>query len=49
MVTLTVDDLKEVIHMDLIKNNAVRTDDVILSTKAYGLGVGETQIKTTRS
>ena len=36
----TVEDLKTMIQMDLIKNNVVTTDDINLATKSYGPGVG---------
>jgi hypothetical protein len=35
----TVDDLKAMIRMNLIKNNVVTTEDVNLAMKAYGLVV----------
>ena len=40
MGTPTVEDLKAMIRMNLIKNNVVTTDDVNLATKAYGPDVG---------
>ena len=40
MGTPTVDDLKAMICMNLIKNNVVTTDDVNLAMKAYGPDVG---------
>jgi hypothetical protein len=49
MGTPTVDDLKAMIHMNLIKNNVVTADDVKLATKAYGPDVGNIKGKTTRS
>jgi hypothetical protein len=49
MGTPTVDDLKAMIRMNLIRNNTVTTDDVNLATKAYGPDVGEIKGKTTRS
>jgi hypothetical protein len=39
MGTPTVDDLRGMIRMNLIKNNVVTTDDVNLAMKAYGLTV----------
>jgi hypothetical protein len=48
MGTPTVDDLKAMIRMNLIKNNIVTADDVNLATKAYGLDVGKIKGKTTR-
>ena len=47
--TTTVDDLKAVIWMNLIKNNVVTTEDVNLSTKAYSPDVGGIKGKNTRS
>ena len=49
MGTPTVDDLKAIICMNLIKNNTVTTADVNLATKAYGPDVGGIKGKTTRS
>jgi hypothetical protein len=49
MGTPTVDDLKAMIHMNLIKNNVVTMDDVNLAEKAYGPDVGGIKGKTTRS
>jgi hypothetical protein len=49
MGTPTVDDLKAMIWMNLIKNNVVTTDDVNLAIKAYGPDVGAIKGKTTRS
>ena len=49
MGTPTVEDLKAMIRMNLIKNNVVTTDDVNLATKAYGPDVGGIKGKTTRS
>ena len=40
MGTPTVDDLKAMIRMNLIKNSEVRTDYVNLATKSYGPDVG---------
>jgi hypothetical protein len=48
MGTPTVDDLKAMIRMNLIKNNVVTTADVNLATKAYGPDVGAIKGKTTR-
>jgi hypothetical protein len=48
MGTPTVDDLKAMIHMNLIKNNVVTTDDVNLATKTYGPDVSGIKGKTTR-
>jgi hypothetical protein len=48
MGTPTVDDLKAMIRMNLIKNNVVTTDDVNLATKAYGPDVGAIKGKTAR-
>ena len=45
----TVDDLNANFWMNKIKYNVVTTDDLNLATKAYGLDVGETKVKTTRS
>jgi hypothetical protein len=44
----TVDDLKAMICMNLIKNNVVTTDDVNLATKACGPDVGDVKGKTAR-
>ena len=49
MGTPTIDDLKAMIRMNLIKNNVVTTADVNLATKAYGPDVGEIKGKTARS
>ena len=49
MVTHTVDNLKAMICMDLIKKNVVTTDNVNLATNAYGPYAGELEGKTTRS
>ncbi len=49
MGTPTVDDLKAMICMNLIKNNSVTTGDVNPATKAYGPDVGAIKGKTTRS
>ena len=48
MGTPTVDDLKAMIRMNLIKNNVVTTDDVNLATKAYRPDVSGIKGKTTR-
>jgi hypothetical protein len=44
----TVDDLKAMIRMNLIKNNVVTTEDVNLATKAYGADISGINGKTTR-
>jgi hypothetical protein len=44
----TVDNLKAMIRMNLIKNNVVTTEDVNLATKAYGPDISGIQGKTTR-
>ena len=49
MGTPTVDDLKAMIRMNLIRNNEVTTDDINLATKAYGPDIGAIKGKTTRS
>jgi hypothetical protein len=49
MGTPTVDDLKAMTSMNLIKNNVVTTDDINLATKAYGPDVGGIKGKTTRN
>jgi hypothetical protein len=49
MGTPTVDNLKAMIRTNLIKNNAVTTDNVNLATKAYGPDLGAIKGKTTRS
>jgi hypothetical protein len=49
MGTPTVEDLKAMIWMNLIKNNVVTTDDVNLATKAFGPDIGGIEGKTTRS
>jgi hypothetical protein len=48
MGTPTVDDLKAMIRMDLIKNNVVTTEAVNLATKAYGPDISGIKGKTTR-
>ena len=45
MGTPTVDDLKEMIWMNITKNNMVTMDDINLATKAYGPDVGEVKGK----
>jgi hypothetical protein len=47
--TPTVDDLKAMIQMNLIKNNQVTTEDVNLATRMYGPDIGTVKGKTTRS
>jgi hypothetical protein len=49
MGTPTVDDLKAMIRMNLIRNNIVTTEDVNLATKAFGAEIGNIKGKTTRS
>ena len=49
MGTPTVEDLKAMIRMNLIKNNEVTTDDVNLATRAFGPDIGAIKGKTTRS
>ena len=49
MVTPTVDYLKAMIFMNLIKNNVVTTDDVNLAIKAYSPDVVGMKEKNTRS
>jgi hypothetical protein len=49
MGTPTVEDLKAMIRMNLIRNNAVTTKDVNLAVKAFGPDVGDIKGKTTRS
>ena len=49
MGTPTVDDLKAMIRMNLIRNNEVTTDDINLATRAYGPDIGALKGKTTRS
>jgi hypothetical protein len=44
----TVDDLKAMIRMNLIKNNVVTTEDVTLATKTYGPDISGIKGKTTR-
>jgi hypothetical protein len=46
--TPTVDDLKAMIRINLIKNNVVTTTGANLATKAYGPDVGPIKGKTTR-
>jgi hypothetical protein len=48
MGTPTVDDLKAMIRMNLIKNNVVITEDVNLAMKAYGPDISSIKGKTTR-
>jgi hypothetical protein len=49
MGTPTVDDLKAMIRMNLIRNNQVTTEDVKLAEQAYGSDIGTIKAKTTRS
>jgi hypothetical protein len=49
MGTPTVDNLKVMIRMNLIKNNVVTTDNVNLATRAYGPDVSGIKDKTTRT
>ena len=49
MGTTTVEALKMMIGMNLIKNNELTTDNINLATKAYGICVGKFKGKTTRS
>jgi hypothetical protein len=49
MGTPTVEDLKAMIRMNLIRNNKVTTKDVNLAVKAFGPDVGDIKGKTTRS
>eukprot|EP00957_Ditylum_brightwellii_P023828 1798069-Ditylum_brightwellii.AAC.1 len=49
MGTPTVEDLKAMICMNLIRNNKVTTDDVNLATRAFGPDIGAIKGKTTRS
>jgi hypothetical protein len=44
----TVDDLKAMIRMNLIKNNVVTTEDVNLAMKAYGPDISGIKGKTMR-
>jgi hypothetical protein len=48
MGTPTVDDLKAMIRMNLIRNNVVTTEDLNLATKAYGEDIDAIKGKTTR-
>jgi hypothetical protein len=48
MGTPTVEDLKAMIRMNLIRNNKVTTKDVNLAIKAFGPDVGNIKGKTTR-
>jgi hypothetical protein len=48
MGTPTVEDLKAMIWMTLIRNNKVTTKDVNLAIKAFGPDVGNIEGKTTR-
>ena len=45
----TIDNLKALIRMNLIRNNLVTTEDVNLATKAYGADIGTIKDKTTRT
>ena len=47
--TPTVDDLKSMIRMNLIRNNVVTTADVNLATKTFGPDIGAIKGKTTRT
>ena len=49
MGTPTVDDLKAMIRMNLVKNNMVTTDDLNLAVKAHGPDIGSIEGKTARS
>ena len=49
MITSTADDLKAMIHISIINNNVVTTDDVNLDTKSYGPDIECTKGKTMRS
>ena len=44
----TIEDLKAIIRMNLIKNNEVSTADVNLAEKAFGPDIGAIKGKTTR-
>jgi hypothetical protein len=46
--TPSIDDLKAMIRMNLIRNNIVSTEDINLATKAYGDDIGQIKGKTTR-
>ena len=48
MGTPTMDDLKAMIRMNLIKNNVVAMDNTNLAMKAYDPDVGGIESKTTR-
>ena len=48
MGTPTMDDLKAMIRMNLIRNNEVTTEDINLAVKTYGPDVGHIKGKTTR-
>ena len=48
MDTPTIQDLKAMIRMNLIRNNEVTTEDVNLAKKAFGPDVGAIKGKTTR-
>eukprot|EP00957_Ditylum_brightwellii_P021123 1592475-Ditylum_brightwellii.AAC.1 len=45
----SVPDLKAMIHMSLIKDNQVTTEDINLAIKAYGPNMGKIKGKTTRT
>eukprot|EP00957_Ditylum_brightwellii_P068591 5207507-Ditylum_brightwellii.AAC.1 len=49
MGTPTVEDLKAMLHMNLIRNNEITTEDVNLATRAFGPDIGATKGKTTCS
>ena len=49
MGTPTVDDLKLMIRMNLIRNNEVTTNDINFVTRAFGPDIGAVKDKTTRS
>eukprot|EP00957_Ditylum_brightwellii_P114694 8745996-Ditylum_brightwellii.AAC.1 len=49
MGTPTVEDLKVMVHMNLIRNNEITTDDVILAMRAFGPDIGAIKSKITCS
>ena len=49
MGTPTVENLKAIIHMNIINNNVVKTENVNLFIKSYGPYVGGIKEKNTRS
>jgi len=43
--TLSLDDMKAMMQMNLIKNNSVTTEDINLTSKAFGLMLQQSRAK----